>query len=136
MRWWVLALAAVAAGCNVGPKYQVPAAPAPAAFSEAPPQAFAESDQWKTAKPSDSWTKGKWWEDFQDPDLNALEEQVEGANQSLKSVEARFQQARGLVAEKRSYRLPTVTGGMSITHERYSLNRPAPLPPSETQSGD
>jgi NodT family efflux transporter outer membrane factor (OMF) lipoprotein len=131
-----LALLAISTACNVGPKYHVPAAPAPPAFTEPPPQAFTESKDWKSATPSDAWTKGRWWEEFQDPELNALEEQVDVTNQTLQSAEARFRQARALVREKRSARLPTVTAGASITHERMSLNRPVPVPAYETASGD
>ncbi|MGA2118866.1 MAG: efflux transporter outer membrane subunit [Bryobacteraceae bacterium] len=127
---------AISTGCNVGQKYQAPAAPAPPAFTEPPPQSFAESKDWKAAAPGDGWTKGRWWEAFRDPELNGLEEQVDGANQTLKSAEARFRQARALVRERRSERLPTVTGGASIADQRLSSNAPVPAPRSETVSGN
>jgi NodT family efflux transporter outer membrane factor (OMF) lipoprotein len=127
---------AFSTACNVGPKYRAPVVPAPPAFTEPPPEAFTESKEWKAAAPSDAWSKGRWWEGFQDPELNALEEQVDVTNQTLKSAEARFRQARALVLEQRSGRLPTVTAGSSITRERLSANRPVPVPPSEVGSGD
>jgi NodT family efflux transporter outer membrane factor (OMF) lipoprotein len=127
---------ALSTGCHVGPKYQAPAAPAPPAFTEPPPQSFTESKDWKAAAPGDAWTKGRWWEVFHDPELSALEEQVDGANQTLKSAEARFRQARALVRERRSQRLPTVTGGASIADQRLSSNAPVPAPRSETVSGN
>jgi NodT family efflux transporter outer membrane factor (OMF) lipoprotein len=130
------ALLAISTACNVGPKYHAPAAPAPPAFTEPPPESFTESKDWKAAVPGDAWTKGRWWEVFHDPELNAFEEQLDGANQTLKSAEARFRQARALVREKRSQRLPAVTAGASIAHERLSANRPVPVPPSEAASGD
>jgi NodT family efflux transporter outer membrane factor (OMF) lipoprotein len=131
-----LAWLAISTGCNVGQKYQAPAAPAPPAFTEPPPQSFTESKDWKAAAPGDAWTKGRWWEVFHDPELKALEEQVDGANQTLKSAEARFRQARALVRERRSQRLPTVTGGPSIADQRLSSNAPVPAPRSETVSGN
>jgi NodT family efflux transporter outer membrane factor (OMF) lipoprotein len=124
------------AACNVAPKYHVPATPAPPAFSEAVPESFAETKDWKHTNPADAWNKGKWWEMFGDPTLNSIEEQVDVNNQSLKSAEARFQQARAMVRERRSDRMPTITTGASITRERLSLNRPVPVPASETAAGD
>jgi NodT family efflux transporter outer membrane factor (OMF) lipoprotein len=137
--WSAAAAAALLAwltACNVGPRYSVPPAPAPPEFTEQPPQAFAESKDWKTAAPADGWEKGRWWEVFQDAELNALEEQVNAANQTLKSAEARFRQARALVAEKRSERLPTVGAGAAVAQQRYSVNRPVPVPAGDVSSGD
>jgi NodT family efflux transporter outer membrane factor (OMF) lipoprotein len=131
-----LAWLAIAAACNVGPKYRTPAAAGPPVFTEQPPQSFAESKDWKAATPADAWTKGRWWEMFQDPELNALEAQVDVSNQTLKSAEARFRQARAAIREQRSARLPTVTGGASVARERLSLNRPEPPPASEAASFD
>src|ERR1039457_1390874 len=92
----VLALLAYSSACNVGSKYRTPAVPAPPAFTEPPPAAFTESQDWKAAVPGDAGAKGRWWEAFQDAELNALEEQIDVTNQSLKSAEARFQQARAV----------------------------------------
>jgi NodT family efflux transporter outer membrane factor (OMF) lipoprotein len=131
-----LTLLALSTACNVGPKYHAPVVPAPPAFTEPPPESFTESKDWKAAAPTDAWTKGRWWEAFQDPQLNALEEQVEVTNQTLKSAEARFRQARALVLERRSDRMPTITAAASISRQRLSANRPVPVPASETGSGD
>lgn len=132
----VLALLALSMGCKVGPQYHAPATSAPPAFSEQPPQAFTESKDWKTAKPSDAWDKGRWWEVFQDPELNRLEEQIDVSNETLKSAEARFRQARALVRETRSNRFPTISGGASITRNRTAQNRLLPAPASEAAGGD
>ena len=126
----------LSAACNVGPKYRVPAVPAPPAFTEAPPAAFAESQEWKTAAPGDAAAKGKWWEAFRDQELNALEEQVDVDNQNLKSAAARFEQARALVQVRRADRLPEAGAGASITHARISANRAVPVPPADNPAGD
>src|SRR5581483_8127967 len=89
-----LALMFLLAGCMVGPKYSKPATPAAPTYSEQPPASFGGAQGWKTAQPADSTIRGKWWELFGDADLNALEEQVGLANQSLKVAEANFRQAR------------------------------------------
>jgi hypothetical protein len=66
-------------GCMVGPKYTRPSVPLTPAFKEPGPAAFKEMDGWKTAQPSDQALRGKWWELFEDQQLTALEEQVDGA---------------------------------------------------------
>ena len=104
-------------GCTVGPRYARPAAPAPPQFKELPPN-------WKAAQPSDQVAKGKWWEIFQDPQLNALEEQINVSNQTLKAAQAQFEQARAAVRINRSFQYPTITGGVSATRNHLSSNRP------------
>ena len=94
-RRWKYALFSllVCSGCTIGPKYQRPTAPATPAFKE-----LNGNDQWKMATPSDQLLKGKWWEIFNDPELNRLEELVDINNQNVKQAEAQFRQARALVA--------------------------------------
>lgn len=123
-------------GCRVGPAYTTPATPQPPSFTEQPPAQFQESKDWKTASPADALHKGRWWEIFNDADLNALEAQVDPANETLKSAEARFRQARAFIRENRAAKYPTVTAGASITRNRTSTNSPVPLPLSEQQYGD
>jgi NodT family efflux transporter outer membrane factor (OMF) lipoprotein len=106
-----------AAGCAVGPRYSRPAAPVPEAFKETPPN-------WRPAQPADEIQRGKWWEVFHDPQLNALEEQVNVSNQNLKAAQAQFLQARALVRFNRANYYPTVTAGLGITENRISSNRP------------
>jgi len=96
-------------GCAVGPHYTRPSAPVPTAFKEAPPAG------WKEAQPNDSALKGKWWEMFNDPALNALEEQVAINNQNVLMAEAQYREARDLVRVARSALFPTVTTGPAIT---------------------
>src|SRR6202795_3408902 len=93
------------AGCSIGPKYQAPVAPAPAVYKESPSQ-FKETDGWKVAQPSDAMLRGKWWEMFNDPELNALEEQLNVDNQTIKQSFENFMQARALVREARSQYFP------------------------------
>ena len=104
-------------GCSVGPRYAKPTAPAPPEYKELP-------QNWKAAQPSDQVAKGKWWEVFHDGQLNALEERINVSNQSLKSAQAQFEQARAAVRINRSFQYPTVTGGVNVTEYRLSTNRP------------
>ena len=70
----VLTLAVLQTGCAVGPKYHTPVVQAPSAYKEA--------GDWKPAQPNDQNLGGSWWTIFQDPQLDALELQVNVSNQN------------------------------------------------------
>ena len=107
------------AGCAVGPKYVRPAAEVPATYKEA--------GDWKTAQPNDQNLGGAWWEIFQDPQLNNLEEQVNVSNQNLKAAEAVYTQSRALLRYDRAAFYPAINGGAAATRNRISNNRPPSL---------
>lgn len=113
------------AGCRVGPNYVRPAAVSVAPeFKEAPPAAFQQAGGWKAAEPMDQALRGKWWQSFNDPQLNALEEQVDPANQTLKSAEANFRAARANIGIYRANLAPTLSVGPSAGALRASANQP------------
>ena len=113
----LMAIAALQlSGCVVGPKYHAPVVQAPPAYKEA--------GDWKPAQPNDQNLGGSWWTIFQDPQLNALEDQVNISNQNLKAAEAQFRQARAALRYYRADYFPTVTYGPSATRERISSRRP------------
>jgi NodT family efflux transporter outer membrane factor (OMF) lipoprotein len=120
---WLMILPAMAVlqfcGCTVGPKYQRPAAPVPAAYKEV--------GNWKQAQPNEQNLGGNWWEIFQDPQLNTLEAQVNVSNQNLKAAAAQYTQARALLRYNRAAYFPTITGGASATRNRISNHRPPSL---------
>ncbi len=111
------------ASCSVGPKYHRPSATVPAAFKEPPPPAFKELPGWKQAQPQDTVLRGKWWEIFCDPQLNALEEQVNISNQTIAQNEAQFRAARAAIRIARADLFPTVTGGASVSGARGAATR-------------
>ena len=117
---WLGALLAMAVlqftGCTVGPKYHPP-------VMQAPP-AYKEVGDWKPAQPNDQNLGGSWWTVFQDPQLDALEQQVSVRNQNLKAAEAQYRQARAALRYNRADYYPTVTYGPSATRERISARRP------------
>ncbi|MGP8246567.1 MAG: efflux transporter outer membrane subunit [Bryobacteraceae bacterium] len=114
-----LALLLVAlSACRVGPTYKRPDAPAAPAFKEQPPPEFKEAGDWKQAQPSDGELKGKWWEMYRDPVLNALEEQVSISNQNLLQAEAQYRQARAAVLTARAGLFPTASSSPSISESR------------------
>ena len=106
--------------CDKAPKYAKPTVPMPPSYKEITPENFKETDNWKFARPKDDVIRGKWWEMFNDPQLNALEEQVEISNQSIALADANFRAARAVVKEARSQYFPTVTTSPSIIVSRSS----------------
>jgi NodT family efflux transporter outer membrane factor (OMF) lipoprotein len=113
-RFAALALGATAllllAGCTVGPKYHPPSPtlqPAPSNYKELPKQT-ENPGAWKVAQPSDAMLRGKWWEIYNDPELNALEEQLNINNQNIRQFFENFMEARTLVAQARSQLYPTI----------------------------
>jgi len=106
----------------VGPKYQRPSAPTPSAYKEGPPASWADTQEWKQAQPSEAVKRGKWWEIYNDPELNALEEQVSISNQNLKMAEAQFREARFAVKIAHSNLFPTITVSPTIVTSRSSSN--------------
>ncbi len=62
--------------------------------------------------------RGKWWEIFNEPELNALEEQLNTDNQNIKLSFNNFMEARALVAQARAQYWPTITIGPSWSRSR------------------
>jgi NodT family efflux transporter outer membrane factor (OMF) lipoprotein len=114
----VFVAALIFGGCSVGPKYQRPTAPAPASYKELTPADFSKTDGWKVAQPQDNVLHGNWWAMFNDPQLNALEAQVNISNQNVQSAMASYMAARALVKQARSQYFPTVSVGPAITGSR------------------
>jgi NodT family efflux transporter outer membrane factor (OMF) lipoprotein len=111
------------AGCNVGPKYIRPAVPAPSAFKESGPQQAPDGTVWKPAQPQDAMLRGKWWEIYQEPELNSLEEELNISNQNIARAFENFMAARAQVQQARSNYYPTVSVGASYARNRSSQSQ-------------
>ena len=107
----------VLSGCNVGPRYARPAAPTPPAFKEASPAAYstAPPGSWQPAQPQDAELKGKWWEMFNEPELTALEDQLNIDNKNIAQSFQNFMAARAQVREARAGYAPTATVNAAYT---------------------
>jgi NodT family efflux transporter outer membrane factor (OMF) lipoprotein len=113
------------AGCRVGPTYsRAPAAGLAPQFKESTPDSFKAAEGWKAAQPSDQALRPKWWESFNDPRLNALEEQVDLANQTLKAADANFRASRAAIGIYRANQAPTIGIAPAVSGVRDSLNQP------------
>ncbi len=119
-----LVLCGALCGCLPGPKYQKPSAPAATtapAYKESPAN-FKDAQGWKVAQPQEGMLRGKWWEVFQDPELNALEDQLEINNQNIKVYFDNLIAARAIIREDKAQLWPTVTTGPSWNRSRSSSN--------------
>jgi NodT family efflux transporter outer membrane factor (OMF) lipoprotein len=120
-----LAGALLFTGCNFAPHYQKPPVEAPTAFKEMSPAQAKETDGWKTATPQENALRGNWWEMFQQPELNALEEQITITNnQTLAAAFQNFLIARDIMKETRTEYFPTVSAEPSGTVSRSNLQLP------------
>ena len=113
-RLLIFVVSAMLGACSVGPDYVRPAVETPAAYKEAA--------GWKQAQPADTLLASKWWELFNDPELNRLEEQVAISNQNIALAAAQYRQARALVQGSRSALYPALTIGASATRSQASAN--------------
>ena len=113
------------AACSVGPKYARPSAPVPPAYKEL--GASTVDGDWKPGQPLDDAARGKWWEWFNDPRLNELEDKVDVSNQNIAAAAANVLAARAMIREARAQYFPTVTAGPSITNSRLSTGFGKPL---------
>jgi NodT family efflux transporter outer membrane factor (OMF) lipoprotein len=105
-------MALLLGACSVGPNYQRPAVATPASYKK--------SGIWKPANPSDDLSRGKWWEIYHDPQLNALEAQVNISNQNVLMYEAQFVEAAAAVKVARAALFPTITASPSFNESKSS----------------
>jgi multidrug efflux system outer membrane protein len=104
---WLLALLALN-GCLLGPNYERPAVDAPPAFR------FAESD-------AKDLVNTAWWEQFEDPALNALIATALADNKDVKIAAARVEQFLGQFVTTRSQLFPQVAAGFDAQRQRVPL---------------
>jgi NodT family efflux transporter outer membrane factor (OMF) lipoprotein len=125
-------LVSLITGCKpVGPDYQRPTYSAPAIYKETgasnvtvPPPPAPSGGGWQPASPSDGMIKGKWWEIYNDPQLNQLEERIAAVNQGLHQALETYLAAREQVKVARSAFYPTLSAGPGVSHNKLSTHRP------------
>ncbi|MGB0065794.1 MAG: efflux transporter outer membrane subunit, partial [Terracidiphilus sp.] len=113
----------------VGPNYNRPGYNAPPAYKETGaasvvPPPSPTGGAWQPANPSDGMLKGKWWEVYNDPQLNRLEERIATDNVQLKQALETYLAARDQVAVQRANLFPQVSAGVTAQGEKISANEP------------
>ncbi|MGC1872554.1 MAG: efflux transporter outer membrane subunit [Acidobacteriaceae bacterium] len=123
--WGTALICCAVTGCVVGPKYHPPVTQAPAAYKEAPPAQSTQSTDtgiWKVAQPQDAMLRGNWWEVFHEPELNALEDQLNINNENIKQYFQDYMEARAIVREARAQYFPTASTAPSFSRSKSSSN--------------
>ena len=137
-----LALILIVACKPVGPNYNRPGYNAPPAYKETGattvvvPPPIPQGGAWQPANPSDGMLKGKWWEIYQDPQLNQLEERIDTTNVQLRQQMELYLAAEDQVRAARANLYPTLSAGPSIGRDRVSAHRPLATPGGATTYGD
>jgi NodT family efflux transporter outer membrane factor (OMF) lipoprotein len=133
---------ALLAGCKpVGPDYNKPGFTAPTTYKETgapsivpPPNPINGS--WKPASPSDGMLRGNWWEVYNDPQLNKLEDRIVTNNQQLRQASENYLAVRDQIAIVRANLFPTLSVGPGFTHYKQSGNRPLVTPGAKGSYND
>lgn len=105
MRRLGLVVCALLAGCTLGPDYKRPDLAAPAAFQYATKDAVDSSDT-------------LWWQQFDDPVLNALIDEALAHNSNLAIAAANVEQAAAVLTQVRSQAYPQLGAGVGAGRER------------------
>ena len=103
-----LACVLVLVACASPEPFQKPEMPVPAAFKA--------SSLWKTANTQAPPVPDAWWQLFNDPVLNALQNQVVVGNETLKINAAQVAAARAVLGSSRASQAPTVGISAGSTH--------------------
>ena len=115
MRFAIAAVSlAILAGCKVGPDFKAPQEPVPDQYSgTATAAAQASAD----APPESSF----WWQQFHDPQLDALEDKAAAGNLDLKAAYLRMVESRVQVQSARAQGLPSLNASASYNREELGL---------------
>ncbi|GJI90183.1 MULTISPECIES: efflux transporter outer membrane subunit [Duganella] len=116
--------ALLASGCAVGPAYQLPSTPQPAAYKETATDAEKAAAGWTAAAPADTLERGPWWQLFGDPLLNQMADSIEVSNQNVAAAVANYAQARALVEQQRAALFPTFDLNASANRSGGGGNTP------------
>src|SRR5262245_38228810 len=100
-------LAALLAGCMMGPDYRRPAVETPQRFLYAPQEAAAAADT-------------EWWKLFEDPVLDELIAAALANNKDVRIAAANVEQAAGVLVQTRSPLFPQVSYQASAGRFRFS----------------
>jgi multidrug efflux system outer membrane protein len=143
----LLLLMLFAGACTVGPNYRRPKVDVPDTYRGAPPPETAQPQQSHSLQGSEpsgnpppqpsqpaeqSFGDQKWWEVFQDPQLQELIRTALKQNYDLRIAATRILEAQALVGIARSGQFPSLNGGAAAVGDRFP--RTKPLPEFETNA--
>ena len=136
-------LATLTFGCRLGPNYQRPKIETPDKYRGAPSTATAPAEdpsqpgsrpaagpsqqgEGQATPAAQSFGDQKWWEVFQDPQLQQLVRTALEHNYDLRIAATRILQAQAVLGITRADQLPTIGAGASATNDRYPQTKLSP----------
>jgi multidrug efflux system outer membrane protein len=115
-------------GCTVGPNYRRPKVDVPEAYRGAPSLDTKVSSESPKEQASTSAAKPlgdqKWWEVFQDPQLQELIRTALKQNYDLQIAATRILEAQAQLGITRADQLPTIGVGAAAVNERAPQEKP------------
>ena len=111
----ILGVASLLSTCSLAPKYKQPKIDIPQNYKEA-------VGNWLPLKPQQQAKPQKWWQNYHDKELDALEEKVTTSNQNLQAAISRYEQAKAIAAENRAGYFPTLTANPQASRQKLSQN--------------
>ncbi len=111
-----LGLCALLAACSLAPPLAIPDVPIAADYKERAP--------WTDARPSDAMPRERWWTQFGDSELDALQERLVQNSPDLDAAFARYQQAQALADQNRSALFPALSTNANVQRDRQAELRP------------
>ena len=109
-------IALLLSGCAVGPNYKRPSVNVPGTYREA-------ISQEATQPAPKSIGDQKWWEVFQDPQLQDLIRTALQQNYDVRIAATRILQAQAQVGITRADQLPTIGGGVEAVNQRSARSK-------------
>ena len=138
----LLPLLVALTGCTVGPNYKRPSVNVPGVYRGAPDAASipearpdqAKSEMPNTAPAARSLGDEKWWEVFQDPQLQQLIRTALKNNYDVRIAATRVLQAQAQLRITRADQLPSLSAGGEIFNEQSP--RVGPIPSYQVTEGE
>src|SRR5580704_8221750 len=134
---------AVLTGCAVGPNYKRPAVDVPGMYrgsiadtpvtADAKPQS-GQPEHAKTERADESLGDEKWWDVFQDPELQVLIRTALKNNYDVRIAATRVLQAQAQLGITRADQLPSLSAGGNVTSVQSP--RLGPIPAHELTQGE
>src|SRR5271165_3438370 len=134
----IVILISLATGCTVGPNYKRPSVDVPGGYRGAAPPSQATSGKEQKEDQSaeavsqppqpaaQSLGDEKWWEVFQDPQLQELIRTALKENYDVRIAAARIMEARAQLGITRADQLPTVSAGATGLNDRFPKTKVTP----------
>lgn len=120
---FILASGLLASGCSVGPDYKQPKLWSPASwvgFGRHAPEAPKLARASKASVPVELPPDPRWWDQFNDAELSALEGRVARQNLNVRLATIRLVESRAQLRQAAAGQYPSLTGTAAYTRQQIS----------------